>query len=548
MSLKPTVDFMIPEQTVQVAQAVFPQGNPYLTLRDELGPLFRDEQFAALYAVRGQPAEAPWRLALATLMQFAEGLTDRQAADAVRSRIDWKYALGLALCDPGFHYSVLCEFRSRLLAGQDEQLLFEQVLQVAKHHGLLKERSRQRSDSTHIVAAVRRVNRVELVAETLYHVLDVVAQVAPDWLKGQVSAEWYERYGQRPTSFHLPKSQAEQVALAVQVGKDGRHLFEQMIASAAPAFLRQLHAIETLRQIWLQNFYIDAEGVHWRSETDVPASGRRIVSPYDVEARFCTKRETQWHGYKVHLTETCESDTPNLITQVETTVATEQDNMVVERIHAELEETGLLPSQHVVDAGYLSAQLLVNSQETYGVEMLGPVRPDVRWQSQQESAFAVTQFSIDWDAQVVVCPMGKTSCSWHAGKGPRGKATWQVQFAKQDCRICTARERCTRSKDSARTLTLHPRAQQIALTMARQRQTTPEFQQAYAIRSGIEGTIGQTTNKLNMRRSRYRGLNKTHLQHLLTAAALNLKRLIAWLDGVPRSQARRSHFAALAPA
>jgi transposase len=386
MCLQPSDDFAIPEQTAQVARAVFPDGNWCMLFRDELGTVFRDEQFAAFYPRRGQPGETPWRLALVTIMQFAENLTDRQAADAVRSRIDWKYALGLELTDAGFHYSVLCEFRCRLISSQAENLLFEALLKLFKERGWLKERTRQRTDSTHIVAAVRKLNRVELVSETLYHALDVLAQLAPDWLRTGIQPDWFERYSQRPTGFRLPRTDAEQLVLAEQIGHDGWQLLRQVWAASAPNHLRRVPAVETLRRVWVQNYYLEDGRLSWRDEKSYPPGCRAIVSPYDEEARSSTKRETFWHGYKVHLTETCEPDNPNLITHVETTPATEQDNMVVERLHAALETKALLPSQHLVDAGYPSAELLVSSQEKYGVDLLGPVRPDVSWQRQDPQA------------------------------------------------------------------------------------------------------------------------------------------------------------------
>ena len=169
MSLHPQTNFDIPEQTVTVAQAAFPKGNLYMTMRDELGTIYHDEMFIELYSERGQPAEAPWRLALVTIMQFAENLTDRQAADAVRGRIDWKYALSLELDDPGFDFSVLCEFRGRLLEGGAEELLFERMLELFIERDLLKAGGRQRTDSTHIIGAVRNLNRLEIVGETLHH-------------------------------------------------------------------------------------------------------------------------------------------------------------------------------------------------------------------------------------------------------------------------------------------------------------------------------------------------------------------------------------------
>src|SRR6266851_3054616 len=144
--LQPSSFPAIPDDTARVVRAAFPAGHPYLTLADELGALFTDEQFASLFPTHGQPALAPWRLALVSILQFAEGLSDRQAAHAVRSRIDWKYVLRLDLGDPGFDASVLSEFRSRLLAGGDEQLLFDALLAWCRERQLLKAHGRQRTD------------------------------------------------------------------------------------------------------------------------------------------------------------------------------------------------------------------------------------------------------------------------------------------------------------------------------------------------------------------------------------------------------------------
>lgn len=546
MSLQPTQDFTIPAQTAQVAKSAFPDGNLYLSMRDELGTIFADEQFREFYPQRGQPAQAPWRLALVTLMQFTENLTDRQAADAVRSRIDWKYVLGMELADQGFHYSVLSEFRSRLILGQAEHLLYETLLKQFKERGLLKAGGRQRTDSTHVLAAVRHLNRIELVGQTLYHVLDLLAQVAPDWLRIQVSADWYERYSQRFSNYRFPKQEAEQLALAETIGSDGVHLLQRIYSKDAPTFLRTIPAVETLRKVWLQNYYQETDVLYWRKEGNLPPARLMIISPYDEDAHFSTKREMYWHGYKVHLTETCQQDVPNLITHIETTPANEQDNLALDKIHAALQEKQLLPDQHVVDAGYISGDNLVSSSQGHHIDLLGPIRSDNSWQAREQDAFDLTQFQIDWDNQIITCPMGKTSSNWGPGKGPRGKPTIQVQFRKKDCCSCEARERCTHSKTAARCLTLHPKDQQLAVQVARKRQETPLFKEQYAIRSGIEGTIGQAANTLGMRRSRYRGPTKTHLHHVLIAAAINIKRILDWLAGNPRSQARLSHFAALA--
>src|ERR687893_2171102 len=183
MSLHPGSIGAIPAKIVRVARAAFPKGTLVTRLRDEFSALYEDEDFRNLYPTRGQPALTPWRLALVTVFQFLEHLSDRQAADAVRARIDWKYALGLELTDSGFHFSVLTEFRARLVAGGAEPLLLDTMLERFKARGLVKARGKQRTDSTYVLAAVRDLSFLELVAETLRAALDDLAAVVPDWLR-----------------------------------------------------------------------------------------------------------------------------------------------------------------------------------------------------------------------------------------------------------------------------------------------------------------------------------------------------------------------------
>src|SRR5438270_4406501 len=166
--------------------------------------LLKEEQFAALYPPREQPAEAAWRLAVVTLLQFAEGLSDRQAADAVRRCIEWKYLLRLELNDPGFTATVLCDVRARLVVGGAELLLFETLLTRFREQKLLKARGTQRTDASHVLAAVRNLNRLELAGETLRHALNALAVAAPAWLLAHTQPEWTQRYARRFEESRLP--------------------------------------------------------------------------------------------------------------------------------------------------------------------------------------------------------------------------------------------------------------------------------------------------------------------------------------------------------
>ncbi len=261
----------VPEETARIARAAFPKGNGYLRLRDEIGSLYTDEAFADLFPTHGQPAEAPWRLAVITVLQFAESLSDRQTADAVRARLDWKYLLGLPVDDAGFDASVLCEFRARLLAGGAEQRLLDLLLERFHEHKLLKARGRQRTDSTHVLSAVRALNRLQCVGETMRHALNSVAVAAPEWLRPRIRSEWIERYDHQLDEYRLPKKEAERAALAELIGADGFELLDAIYTPEAPSWLWEVPAVETLRRVWLQQYYApDAGLIRWRSSVDSP--------------------------------------------------------------------------------------------------------------------------------------------------------------------------------------------------------------------------------------------------------------------------------------
>ncbi|HEX6737933.1 MAG TPA: IS1182 family transposase [Vicinamibacteria bacterium] len=548
MSLQPQVVYVVPEDTARVARAAFPKGNAYLRMHDELGRLYADRDFAALFPALGQPALAPAQLALVTLMQCAEGLSDRQAADAVRARIDWKYALCLPLEDPGFDHSVLSEFRARLLVGGQEALLFEQLLARCREARLVRARGRQRSDSTAVLAAIRQLNRLALVDEALRHALHALAAVVPDWVRRQCPADWPERYGPRLGDYRLPLDLAARQALAAQIGADGRALLRAVYAPGAPAWLRELPAVEALRRIWVQQYHApdQAGAVRWRDDRDRPPGARRIVSPHDPEARHGTKRETSWTGYKVHLTETCDADGPHLITDVQTTAATTPDHRVTATIHTALAAAGLLPREHLVDAGYVDAANLVRAAREHQVELVGPALGDSGWQAHTPGAFTADCFAIDWAARQASCPQGHASAKWVETHDPDGNADIVVSFAPAACLACPCRARCTRSARGPRRLTLQPQAQHLALRAARARQRAPDFAARYAARAGVEGTIAQGVRNCDLRHARYRGLAKTRLQHLLTGAAINLARLAAWFAERPLAATRPSRLAALA--
>jgi transposase len=565
MSLKPAMMPPLPEETRRVAQAIFPLNAPLLRLHDALESLYDDALFADLFPAHGQPAEAPWRLALVTIFQFMEDLSDRQAAHAVRTRIDWKYALRLDLTDPGFDFTVLSEFRTRLLTGQAEQRLLMRLLEVAKAHGWIRARGRQRTDSTHILAAVRSLNRLELVGEALRHALNVLAEVAPQWLQAWVPAEWYDRYSQRIEDYRLPATKDARDAYALVVGLDGELLLRQVEQALDRPWLGDLPALHVLREVWEQQYryeqHRDATSksaqqvvrepvMRWRTAEELPLPGDRWESPYDPEARFATKRATVWRGYKVHVTESCDEDGPHLITDIQTTPAPLPDVTMTQAIEQALVERDLPPAEHFVDAGYTEAGWLVDSHRQVGITIVGPLRANGTWQAQSrrqgQPTYDVTQFRLDWRRHEAICPQGQRSTSWTPYHDRAGNPVIAVKFSRPVCRACPVRPLCTRSARQARQLSVRVEADYAALERLRAEQKTPEWQARYHRRAGVEGTFAQGVRCMGLRQARYIGLAKTQLQQIAIAVALNFVRLDAWLAGSPFAPTRRSRFARLA--
>jgi transposase len=282
-------------ETACIARAGFPKGNLYISMRDELGTLFAASDFTALYPKRGQPAFAPWRLALITVMQFLENLSDRQTAEAVRSRIDWKYVLSLELTDSGFDYSVLRGFRQRLITSGRQSLIFDRLIELLRDKKLLKERGTQRTDSTHVLASIRVMNRLEVITETMRAALNQLAILAPAWLKSVASPEWQIRYCSRAEQSRFPTGEKARADYGKKVGRDGSHLLK-LIETEQPQ-LAQLEIIETLRKVWAIHYsrYEDGE-LCWRTDSQLPKGAVIIESPYDTEARHSKKRGLNWTG------------------------------------------------------------------------------------------------------------------------------------------------------------------------------------------------------------------------------------------------------------
>jgi transposase len=546
-----------------------------VTVQDRLGEWLQDEDFAAVFGIRGRPGWSPSRLALVTVLQRAENLTDRMAADQVRTRLDWKYLLGLALDDPGFDHSVLPEYRKKIAEGELEQAPLDALLERLSAEGLLKASGKQRTDSTHVAAAVAALNRLELAGESVRAALEALTAAHPGWTAGVLDvSEWSRRYGTPVTDWHPPASKTKQDELAVTYAKDGYALLEAVYDKKSPAWLAGLPAVDVLRRVLIQNYtrviHADGREVVKRREKQpegdgLPHGRHRIGSPYDTDARWGAKRDEFWLGYKLHVTETCDDVSPcgctgdgpaarsghergcaaaafpNLVTHVATTDATVTDNAMTSVIDDALAAKGLAPGRHYADSGYLSAALVVQEARRHGIALIGPLLSDTSAQARAGNGYARSDFAVDYHAQAVTCPQGKTSSSWSPCTQYSRDAVVAI-FSQSDCGPCPARNLCTKGK--RRTLTLQPRDLAEAQAALRTAESTRSFQADYARRAGVEGTMHQAASH-GARRARYRGLAKTRLDHAFMAVALNLLRLNAYWNGNPLDRSRTSHLARL---
>jgi transposase len=227
-------------------------------VRDKLGEWLSDEQFAGGYGARGKPGWPPSRLALVTIFQKAENLSDCQAAEHVRTRIDWKYALGLDLADPGFDHSILSEFRARVAAGGLDQVVLDTLLERLAADGLVGAGGTMRTDSTHVISAVRDLNRLELAGESVRACLEQLAVAAPQVMAQLLDDSWGDRYAARIDTWRMPAATTRKDELALAYGRDGHTLLKAVYTAAASdpdlAFLARLQQVEVLRVVLVQNY------------------------------------------------------------------------------------------------------------------------------------------------------------------------------------------------------------------------------------------------------------------------------------------------------
>lgn len=488
--------------------------DPYRVIAQEIAPMFSDQDFEDLYGMRGPIPVSPKMLALVTLFQFLERLPDRQAAQMVKMRLDWKFALGLPLEYGGFHFCLLSEFRIRLVRSKKAALVFDRVLELLKQRGLVRARGKQRLDATHVLGSVRMLSKLEVVTESLRMAVEALEDLlGEDTVLDLLGEELLRFAGAKPNMGKLNDKKRRRTL--IEAGQYALVLLEAVDTHPNPA-LRELADIQVLRKVLKQQFRVSKQEVVELSKQErKQISGtEKVCTPHDPDARYGEKRGKGWVGYKVEIAETAEANQPNFITDARVQNAAEPDRAALEPVLQELEKKEIPPEKMYVDQGYTSGEKIDTMQEHYGVDLRGPVSEEP-----SRGVFPQSAFQIEEDREVAICPNGKESVSWSCNQ----KGEVQVGFAKADCADCPLRDQCTKSK-GPRNLIVNAHHQ--TLQARREEQKQEAFIQEMHSRSAIEGTISECKRARGMARARYRGTAKLNLQVLFSGAATNIVRLV----------------------
>lgn len=499
----------------------------YRLFRQKVMPALwaKREELAALYCPdNGRPGIEPVLMTAVSLLQFMEKAPDRKAEECVRLHLGWKYALNVELGYTGFDHSSLGKFRDRLLGGGAERMGFDALLDGVRAAGLLPKRSRQRLDSTHVLGAVARMSRLEVVRETIRLFLEHVERLGAqarllDWER------WQERYIDSEIPWHRLSVESLTEKFQ-QAGTDALALIGWLRQEAVEVWDHDRAVV--LERVFLEQYELAEERpARWKAE----ASGV-LKNPHDPDVQWAAKdpaKTKQWEGYKVQIAETVPvTDVPKpkgepteqFIIEVVTTQAITSDLEGMRRVlECEAQYQDEHPSELYVDAAYVTDDTLAEAQ-TDGWELIGPARP---CGNAPGNGFSAEHFDVDTTNRKTVCPAGYTSrqCSL-IHDHYNGSVFLRFEWAGL-CDTCHLQTPCTKSRTGRRLLVVG--VHHDLLQERRRQMQTEAFKKLLRRRHGVEGTISEFT-RAGGRRTRYRGWRKTTLGNYMQAAAINAKRWI----------------------
>lgn len=522
MSLQVSFPRAIPEITRQMVEPILPMESVCRLLGNQAEALVDENALSEMYHREGRGGINPVILSFVLILQFLENIPDRQAGLMVVMRMDWKYALRQELSWTGFDYSSLCNFRKRLYAHGQEFVIFNQLIAHLKAAGYIKSK-RQRTDATHVLGAIERMSRLELVWETLRLALVALINGDAKWVIAHLPPSFVTEHSEKRGDYRLSKAQIEQAML--DAGRDGVWLLEQLERGERQEW-QQLPEIMLLRRVLEEQFEPSGQDGDkgMRIKANTTACGDVIASPHDPDVRYSKKSKTiQWHGYKLQVTESVDEQLP-LITDIGIHSAIEADSPALETIQTRLAQRQVLPEQQYVDRAYCNGKTLTSSAKR-GIDLRGYVSSS----SSKPVGFRLEDFQIDLQTHTAICPQGHSATVFQASS--QSDVAFHVRFGKL-CQSCPVKALCT-GEARGRSLEISPYHAIVA--QRRREQVSEAFTQDMNARSRIESTICELARKHGLRHSRYRGQHKVRLQATFTAVAVNLKRLaryLAYQDGL----------------
>ncbi len=479
----------------------------------------------AYCAGNGSPAIEPVLLLGVSILQYTEGVSDREAVELLGCHAGWAFALNRTLGQKTFHPTVLVNFRQRLIEHQHSALAFSAILDGLVAEGLVDPRSQQRLDSTQMMGLLSKMSRLECMRETLRLALEELEETSAKFAPPAFWDELSERYLQSKVDYRTPISVLK--LKMDQAGGDAVRLLE-WVGQLSDRTISQGKQVQLLERVWNENFQLQADQTLQQREAQPPGA---VHNPHEPEAQWAAKgtgkRKKEHTGYKIQVAETVKEvqlqpgePTQNFITAVVTQDAIGSDEAGQDLVEQEQAAMGLeKPPVLYVDGAYVSAEKLAEAQAE-GRELIGPAQPAPK----KEGKFSVEDFQINVEERKAICPAGKenTQCS-RLVEETTGKVSYRIEFSTH-CHECPLRGQCVGENQKHRTILVGEHHSH--LQARRQEQKTPAFQQKAKNRNALEGTQSEMVRGHGMRRARYRGKRKVRLQNYLIGAACNAKRWI----------------------
>jgi len=491
------------------------ENDPMMIFSREIHPLFNDKDFEECYSKIGRKGKSPAFLAMITLLQWKESLSDMETMNAVKKWLDWKIALHLPVnADYQFDSSTLCVFRKRLKENNMMSIVFDKILNKIRDLGFIKKNTKQRIDATHIVKYVNRISTTDLLFRAVKHLMLEIKKLDLEFYNTEIPEDLQERYENKFSSFGLSKE--KRGSRQAEIVEDGYRikLILQKLQKETRDSLQQL---EIMEKIFSENIIISYKEVNKKTfleikEIETPK--QTIFDPTDPSIQLGKKGKVCWVGEKCHIVETALKGEKNFIVGIIQQTAQENDRKILPNLKEMNEKLGLKPEKTFADGNYMSATAIRDYSERKE-KLMGYVQKDT---SIKEKGYRVQDFNINIETMNAICPTGKKSV-----KTSKHKKSSRIHFDREDCQSCEFFEKCVASKNGKRILTVIDDYEY--LKARRMEQESKDFRKEMSVRAQVEGTISELVRFHGIRCIRYKGKKGRKMQYYMAAAALNLKRL-----------------------